>query len=186
MKLKLLMVKKMCSQISTRVSLRSLANPLNPPSKLFSTKDVRAGDLMAAERIRAAKSALKCKQIGNSVLPSTSWHQDTPKVMEEIVSEKVKQISEMKKKIVHVYTNEKVCSHSVYGAKLDANRAHKTKGVAGAKCYGQAAATCCRIHSSKHTANKFPEQESHSQQCQQIRPERPGWICLKIKQIQQM
>lgn len=96
------------------------------------TKDVRAGDLMAAERIRAAKSALKCKQIGNSVLPSTSWHQDAPKVMEEIVSEKVKQISEMKKKkIVHVYTNEKVCSHSVYGAKLDANRAHKTKAWPG-------------------------------------------------------
>lgn len=59
------------------------------------SKAVRAGDLLAAERIRAAKSALECKQIGNSVLPSTSWHQDAPKVMEEIVIEKVKQISEM-------------------------------------------------------------------------------------------
>lgn len=78
------------------------------------TKAVRAGDLLAAERIRAAKSALECKQIGNSVLPSTSWHQDAPKVMEEIVIEKVKQISEMKKKITQVFTDEKVFAHSVY------------------------------------------------------------------------
>lgn len=34
--------------------------------------------------------------------------------MEEIVIEKVKQISEMKKKITQVFTDEKVFAHSVY------------------------------------------------------------------------
>ena len=78
------------------------------------TKAVRAGDLMAAEKIREATSALDCKQIGKTVQTSSSWHQNAQKVMEEIVSEKIKQCAGMKRKILDVYNSKKVFAHSVY------------------------------------------------------------------------
>lgn len=85
---------------------------------------------MAAERIRAVKSALECKQIGNTVLPSTSWLQDAPKVMEKIV-----------------YTNEKVFAQSVYDqfwgtGRTSTQTVNKIKGVAGAKMLW---ASCCNV-----------------------------------------
>ncbi|XP_062569142.1 uncharacterized protein LOC134231225 [Saccostrea cucullata] len=95
--------------------LKVFGETFNSAEQAFQvTKAVRAGDLMAAEKIRAAKSALECKQIGKSVQASGSWQQDAPKIMEEIVLEKVKQVSEMKKRIIQIYTNEKIFAHSVY------------------------------------------------------------------------
>lgn len=76
------------------------------------TKAMRSGDLPAAERVREAKSGLECKMIGKSIQISESWRQNAPKVMEEIILEKIKQVGEMKKIILD--TNEKVFAHSVY------------------------------------------------------------------------
>lgn len=55
-------------------------------------KAVRSGDLLAADKIRAAKSALEAKKIGNLVTPSESWISSQVKVMSEIISEKAEQV----------------------------------------------------------------------------------------------
>lgn len=67
-------------------------------------------DLPAAERIRGAKSALKCKKVQKSINVSDSWHQKSQKVLEEIIFEKVIQIPEMKKLILS--TSDKTYAHS--------------------------------------------------------------------------
>ena len=55
-------------------------------------KAVRSGDLLAADKIRAAKSALEAKKIGNLVTPSDSWISSRVEVMSEIISKKAEQV----------------------------------------------------------------------------------------------
>lgn len=55
-------------------------------------KAIRSGDLMAADKIRAAKSALEAKRIGNFVTTSDSWISSRVQIMEEIISKKSEQV----------------------------------------------------------------------------------------------
>lgn len=47
---------------------------------------------MAADKIRAAKSALEAKRIGNFVTTSDSWISSRVQIMEEIISKKSEQV----------------------------------------------------------------------------------------------
>uniref|UniRef100_K1PFU6 Complement C1q-like protein 3 n=1 Tax=Magallana gigas TaxID=29159 RepID=K1PFU6_MAGGI len=61
------------------------------------TKANRTRNLIAAEKIREAKTALDCKMIGKTVSESPQWRLEAESVMEEIIDAKVSQLSEMKK-----------------------------------------------------------------------------------------
>lgn len=60
------------------------------------TKALRSGDVVAAERIRNSKTALEAKRIGNLVQKSSQWKDTERDVMEQIISAKINQCEEMR------------------------------------------------------------------------------------------
>lgn len=60
------------------------------------SKALQSGDLVAAEKIRAAESALEAKQIGSQIPPSTAWSASKEKTMEEIIRCKAEQVEQFR------------------------------------------------------------------------------------------
>lgn len=60
------------------------------------TKALRSGDVVAAERIRNSKTALEAKRIGNLVQKSSQLKDTERDVMEQIISAKINQCEEMR------------------------------------------------------------------------------------------
>lgn len=88
-------------------------------------KAIRTSTLIAAEKIREAKTALDCKMIGKTVSGSPQWRLEAKSVMEEIIDAKVSQLSEMKK-LLSSSKPSVIFAHSVYdrywGSGLDADK----------------------------------------------------------------
>lgn len=59
------------------------------------TKAIRTGNLVGADKIRDAKSALECKLIGNTVTNTPQWRDEADDVMEKILCAKIDQLREM-------------------------------------------------------------------------------------------
>ena len=77
------------------------------------TKALRSGDVVAAERIRNAKTALEAKRIGNLIQKSEQWKETEKEVMEEIVAAKVKQCEDMRETLSS-YKPSVIFGHPVY------------------------------------------------------------------------
>lgn len=58
------------------------------------TRPLRSGDVVAAERIRNSKTALEAKGIDNQVQKSSQWKDTERDVMEQIISAKINQCEE--------------------------------------------------------------------------------------------
>ena len=129
-------------------------------------KAVRCGDLVAAEKLREAKTALECKLIGNSVSETHQWHIDKEKTMEKIVDQKIEQVNKLKKLLTES-TPETVYAHSVYdmfwGSGLDAEKTKSTKTDAwpGKNVMGKIMQRCaekCRQKKEKTEKRKTRQQ----------------------------
>ena len=93
------------------------------------TKAVRNGNLVAAEKIRDAKSAFQCKLIGKTVTSTPQWKTESDEVMEQILCAKVDQLKEMKDLLISSRPDT-MFSHSVYdlywGSGLDSMKTAHT------------------------------------------------------------
>ena len=59
-------------------------------------KAIQSGDILAAEKIREAETALDAKRIGNLVTPSDAWIAEREKKMTEIIQHKAEQVEEFR------------------------------------------------------------------------------------------
>lgn len=93
------------------------------------TKAIRTGNLVAADKIRDAKSALECKLIGNTVTNTPQWRDEAEDVMEKILCAKIDQLKEMNYLLASSRPHT-IFAHSVYdlywGTGLDSEKTAHT------------------------------------------------------------
>uniref|UniRef100_A0A8W8J1W9 NADAR domain-containing protein n=1 Tax=Magallana gigas TaxID=29159 RepID=A0A8W8J1W9_MAGGI len=93
------------------------------------TKAIRTGNLVAADKIRDAKSALECKLIGNTVTNTPQWRDEADDVMEKILCAKIDQLKEMNDLLASSRPHT-IFAHSVYdlywGTGLDSEKTANT------------------------------------------------------------
>uniref|UniRef100_K1QHZ2 Fucolectin n=1 Tax=Magallana gigas TaxID=29159 RepID=K1QHZ2_MAGGI len=90
---------------------------------------IRTGNLVAADKIRDAKSALECKLIGNTVTNTPQWRDEADDVMEKILCAKIDQLKEMNDLLASSRPHT-IFAHSVYdlywGTGLDSEKTAHT------------------------------------------------------------
>ena len=68
-------------------------------------KAIRCGDLVAADKIRDAPTAIDAKRIGNCVTTTDEWREEKETVMVEILTNKAEQCAEFQDKLKESHKN---------------------------------------------------------------------------------
>lgn len=77
------------------------------------TKAIRTGNIVTADKIRDAKTAFECKQIGKTLTNTQQWRDEADKVMDEILCAKLDQLRDMKDLLSSSKPNT-LFAHAVY------------------------------------------------------------------------
>lgn len=123
------------------------------------TKALRNGDINAAERIRAATTALDAKRIGDTVKTSSTWDTEKVDIMSNIIEAKFSQVEPFREKIKKCGSKHVIVEATYddfWGSGLNEEATLKTKPKAwpGSNTLGKVITAVAKKHCKKSRPNR--------------------------------